>query len=163
GPESALIYLQRTLDLEASGGVWLPDQSRKRTPGGVYFSLIRQEVPEEQRQTIFFWPRTRKQNSPGTPPPTQQKTPPQQQRAASAPLTWTQRHQAAEEANQEKGEAKTVKVTLIGRPGKISQQASCIVTSMRQGPTIPALPKGLPLPNQVEPTLYSVYIATKQW
>jgi hypothetical protein len=161
GEETARTYLQRTLDIQASGGMLLPDQSRKRTPGGVFFFLIRQEVSPEQRQHIFFFSSNKPPTTASTPNATQPKPQPQELTA----LTWQTRQQVMEEANQQRGEAKTVKVTLIGRPGKIVAQGQCIVTSMQQGTTIPALPKGLPLPTaeQVEPTHYTVYIATKQW
>ena len=72
----------------------------------------------------------------------------------------------AEIAIEERGEVKSVKVTLVGRPGKVIERGQCVVTTMQQAPEkIPSLPKGLPLPtpNQIEPTVYSVYVSLKQW
>jgi hypothetical protein len=54
-----------------------------------------------------------------------------------------------------------VKITVIGRPGKIVDKGTCIVTVMEESRT-PALPKGLPTPTST-PTKYAVYIASKQW
>jgi len=58
-----------------------------------------------------------------------------------------------------------VKMTVIGRPGKIVERGTCVVLAMQQAAKIPALPAGLPLPpvDQVEATTYSVYISAKQW
>ena len=55
----------------------------------------------------------------------------------------------------------TGKITVIGRPGKVVDRGSCIVTSMR-AKTVPSLPKGLPTPPSM-PTNYVVYIASRQW
>ncbi len=38
GDETSLSLLEETKRIEASGGMMLPDNSRKRTPGGVFFS-----------------------------------------------------------------------------------------------------------------------------
>jgi hypothetical protein len=54
-----------------------------------------------------------------------------------------------------------VKITVIGRPGKVIDRGTCVVTSMR-AKTTPSLPKGLPTPPSA-PTNYLVYIASKQW
>ncbi|HYU75520.1 MAG TPA: phosphorylated adapter RNA export RNA-binding domain-containing protein, partial [Ktedonobacteraceae bacterium] len=40
GTEQALALLKETLSIETQGGLMLPDQSRRRTPGGVFFHLI---------------------------------------------------------------------------------------------------------------------------
>ena len=55
-----------------------------------------------------------------------------------------------------------MKVTLIGRPGKILERGECIMTAM---PTmkIPALPKGVPMPDAATQTQILVYIGAKQW
>jgi hypothetical protein len=76
-------------------------------------------------------------------------------------MTWEDRLSVLQVLEPEKGTVRTVKMTLIGRPGKVLDQGSCIVTMMqaRQGPV---LPKGLPLPAAVS-TKYVVYIAAKQW
>jgi hypothetical protein len=55
----------------------------------------------------------------------------------------------------------TVKITLVGRPGRIVEKGSVVQTTM-QSSKAPALPRGLPEPPG-EPTTYVVYIAGKQW
>ena len=54
-----------------------------------------------------------------------------------------------------------MKITLIGRPGRIVEKGQVVLTSM-QGAKAPSLPKGLPAP-PAEATPYIVYIAARQW
>ena len=63
--------------------------------------------------------------------------------------------------NTEHGEAKTVKVTLIGRPGKVVERGDLVLTTMKSS-KIPALPKGLPTP-PAQPTTYALYMSAKHW
>ena len=62
---------------------------------------------------------------------------------------------------QHSEEARTVKITIIGRPGQVTERQGVVILGMRQTKT-PVLPKSLPdLPSQ--PTKYLVFIAAKQW
>jgi hypothetical protein len=54
-----------------------------------------------------------------------------------------------------------VKITLIGRPGKVVERGVSLIIGM-QSTKVPALPKGLPTP-PITPTDYVVFIARKQW
>ena len=69
GTERALAFLTQTLEVENQGGMMLPDNSRRRTPGGVYFKLVRDQVSNEERQKIFpsRWARQRKQAQQASP------------------------------------------------------------------------------------------------
>jgi hypothetical protein len=53
GDEASLSLLEETKRIEASGGMMLPDNSRKRTPGGVFFFLARQKLSHEDKVNIF--------------------------------------------------------------------------------------------------------------
>lgn len=64
GEEAALALLEETKRIEANGGMMLPDNSRKRTPGGVFFFLARQKLSHEDKVSIF---RTVKQPKPPQP------------------------------------------------------------------------------------------------
>jgi hypothetical protein len=145
GPEQALAFLKETQEVEAQGGLLLPDGSRRRTPGGVFFYLVRTKAPKPVR--VLFW--QRKQTQATTTPP-------------SLPaFTWADRIAALDEIGSEKGAASTVKITVIGRPGKVIDRGTCIVTSL-QSTKVPSLPKGLPTPPNAA-TTYTLYIASKQW
>jgi PHAX RNA-binding domain len=160
GPEQALAFLNETLAIEAQGGQLLTDGSRRRTPGGVFFHLIRTKGPEELR---FPWRFKPKQTKPGA-EETQAEKPKAPATKPAPPLpafTWEDRLAVLQELRTEKGAVRSVKITLIGRPGKMVDKGSCIVTVM-QAKKAPALPKGLPVPPATT-TTYVVYIAAKQW
>jgi hypothetical protein len=145
GPEQALAFLKETQEVEAQGGLLLPDGSRRRTPGGVFFYLVRTKAPKPVR--FLFWQQKQAQSaaSPQSPPT----------------FTWAERIAALDEIGSEKGAASTVKITVIGRPGKVIDRGDCIVTSL-QSTKVPSLPKGLPTPPNAA-TTYTLYIASKQW
>jgi PHAX RNA-binding domain len=140
--------LEQTLQIEHNGGMMLRDGSRRRTPGGVFFYLaFGTGQPQEGRRLerpVYKKPKKEKQA---------------QQQPIPAFL-WNNRIAAVKEAEVEKGQA-NVKITVIGRPGKVLGKGSCIVTVM-ESTKVPTLPKGLPTPTNVV-TKYAVYIASKQW
>ena len=143
GMEKAQEFLRETLETEDRDGLLVRDGSRRRTPGGVYFYLVRGKVSRKDRWAI--WPHL-------APKP---KPPP------SPPFNWEERLDIVPKLMEQVGESKTVKITLIGRPGRIVEKGEVVLTSM-QASKAPSLPKGLPpVPN--EPTTYVVYIAHKQW
>ena len=54
GAEAARAFLEEALAIEAQGGLWLGDGSRRRTPGGVFFHLVRQRAEKPDRLAIFY-------------------------------------------------------------------------------------------------------------
>jgi phosphorylated adapter RNA export protein len=50
GNESALAYLRETQEIESQGGMLLADGSRRRTPGGVFFYLVKQAEKDAKKQ-----------------------------------------------------------------------------------------------------------------
>jgi hypothetical protein len=156
GPETALAFLRETLEIEAAGGMPVPDGSRRRTPGGVFFHLVRSRVSPEDRAYIFPYPHQKQKAKKKT-----QAKPPPPRGELVEPLTWDNRLTFIRKILEEKGAASTVKLTLIGRPGRLVKTSECMVTIMQSG-KIPPLPKGLPKPPDT-PTTYVLYIAHKQW
>ena len=163
--------LTHALQIEEHGGEMLPDGSRRRTVGGIFFNLAytigqpkrgrhlplrtkpkkpapKAEKPDGEQASANTTQTSKKATYQPAPPPV-------------SPLVWDERAAAIEEAQTEKGQISTVKITVIGRPGKIVDKGTCIVTVMEESRT-PALPKGLPTPTST-PTKYAVYIASKQW
>src|SRR3954453_17626214 len=53
GIERALGFYAQAQVTEAAGGMLLPDGSRRRTPGGVFFKLVRDGIAKEERWRIF--------------------------------------------------------------------------------------------------------------
>jgi PHAX RNA-binding domain-containing protein len=161
GTEQALALLKETRIIEAQGGLMLPDASRRRTAGGVFFYLIRTAVPKQVRTRIFL-PPPQKQSDTRQP---EQAAPPSATAVTQAPalpaFTWADRVAVLDEISTQKGMVTAVKIILVGRPGKIVDRGTCIVTKMASS-SVPSLPKGLPAVPATS-TNYVVYIASKQW
>lgn len=147
GTQRVQEFLQKTLAIEAEGGLMLSDGSRRRSAGGVFFYTIRRNIPKDEVRKI--WPRPTKEQS--QPQPQASKTP-----------TWDEAKQLIAQALKSTGEATTVKITLVGRPGKVVQQEACVVLTMKGKPP-GALPKGVPTPPANSAITWAVFIANKQW
>jgi len=149
GMDRTTAILADTLTCEANGGMLTKDGTRRRTPGGVFFQLVRQQASPQERQRLF--PRPTPQHGQGQP-----------QRQPTA-LTWDEvpiiiqiltTHPA--------GEARTMKLTLIGRPGRVETRGQAVVFRM-QGKPPGSLPRGLP-PVPTAPGLtWNVMVALRQW
>ncbi len=159
GAERARAFLVQAQEIEAGGGVMLPDGSRRRTPGGVFFHLVRTDAALTPADRADIFPpksaRTGRIITADATPPTPPMT------AAPAPA-WTDDDYRAltQQPQNEIGRATTVKITVIGRPGKVLDRGQTIVISLRQD-TAPSLPKGLPEP--ATGTRYALLVAAKQW
>lgn len=55
-----------------------------------------------------------------------------------------------------------MKITLIGRPGRVVEQNNCVVVALK-GKEPLSLPKGLPTPPANSAITWAVFIASKQW
>src|SRR5436853_6328354 len=53
GVDFAREIYNATVEIEDKGGMMLPDNSRRRTKGGVFFYLVRTRAEEKQREIIF--------------------------------------------------------------------------------------------------------------
>lgn len=152
GAERARAFLEKTLQVEAEGGLLVSNGSRRRTPGGVFFYLVREEASPEERDRIFNRRKKKKGNGAPSPPP---PPPP-------APLQWEEREAYVDEALTEPGRASVVKLTIIGRPKKIVDAKSSVITVFQNPDPPQSLPKGLPQPTATQ-TPYAVFIAKQQW
>lgn len=55
GVERTTAVLVETLHVEAAGGMLTPDGTRRKTPGGVFLRLVRQQASRVERYRIFPW------------------------------------------------------------------------------------------------------------
>ena len=154
--------LEQTLQIEEHGGIFLQDGSRRRTPGGVFFHLAYTAGQPQEGRTLQrpVYKKPKKEAPPVKPKKPSQSALPKPISPSLPAFAWDDRLATVKEAMQEKGQA-NVKITVIGRPGKILDKGTCIVTVM-ESTKMPALPKGLPTPTSVA-TKYAIYIASKQW
>jgi hypothetical protein len=71
GPDEALGFCEQALAVERQGGMLTRDGSRRRTPGGVFFSLVRGSKNKKVRKLWALW--QPKPPTPETPPPSQDR------------------------------------------------------------------------------------------
>ncbi len=160
GEEQVQAIVARALEVEASGGMMLPDGSRRRTPGGVFFYLLRTTVGQKEWYRIFR-PQTTAHGTQGAHGARGAETNGQATALAATPFDWATFRAAATEALSEAGEASTVKLTIIGTPDKIVERGDVVLVAMRSEKA-PSFPKGVPDPES--PTVdYMVLVGRKQW
>jgi PHAX RNA-binding domain-containing protein len=156
GQDRTAAILTDTLQCETQGGMRTKDGRRRRTPGGVFFQLVKERATRQERQRLF--PHPAPQQGRGQPPHGQGQPP--QQRSA---LTWDEVQRLTQAlATEPPGEARTMKLTLIGRPGKVETRGQAVVFRM-QGKPPGALPRGLPPAPAQAPMTWNVMVALRQW
>jgi len=92
-----------------------PDGSRRRTPGGAYFYLVRKRVSKAEWDSL--------------------KPLSQQQATARPPVPWEDRLTGLEDTRRETGTVMSVKLTLVGRPGRIVERNDYVMTSIAERQT----------------------------
>jgi hypothetical protein len=160
GPERTQAFVAQALEVEANGGLLIPDgsRSRKRTLGGIFFSLVRTQISDDEAMQInraWRWQQW-KQRQPATSKASAAPTPP-----PLPPFVWDEADPIIAELTTNVGEASTVKVTVIGRPSQVVERQGVIILALRSTKP-PTLPPSLPsLP--VTPTNYMIFVQQKQW
>jgi hypothetical protein len=155
GQERADALLQQTLDIEAAGGIFTASGDRRRTPGGVFLKLLKEQIsPDEQERIFSGGPKTKPrppQNGtrPADPPPL-------------GPLPWDEARLEISRLVKLPLEKASVKITLVGRPSQVSKAKSCVVVAMK-GSRPPSLPKGLPPAPDGSDFSYAVFISLRHW
>ena len=152
GQDRCAAILADTLTCEANGGMLTRDGTRRRTPGGVFFQLVRERATPQERRRLF-----------PQPGPPRGQGQPQRQSQTSTTLTWDEAKTLMQTlATEPPGEARTMKLTLIGRPGKVETRGQAVVFRM-QGKAPGALPRGLPPVPAQAPMTWTVMVALRQW
>jgi hypothetical protein len=163
GSEFAQWLLEETHRVEEAGGILTQDESRRRTPGGVYLLLARQYAETEEQRAIFrnkpekkAWLRFKRRTPKGTvpnPPGTKPKP----------DYDWDALREDVGEVFYERGISERMKLTLIGRPGKIKERRDMVIATIDYTPPGRlTFPRGVPTPPKVA-TTYVVYMGAKQW
>ena len=148
GQDRTRAVLTATLQCEAAGGMRTKAGDRRRTPGGVFFQLVKQHATPRERHRLF--PRPAPQHGQGQP-----QTP--------TILTWDDVQAMTQTlATHPAGEARTMKLTLIGRPGKVETRSQAVVFRL-QGKPPASLPRGLPPVPSTPGMTWNVMVALRQW
>ncbi len=157
GEERVRALVAGALEVEAAGGMMLPDGSRRRTPGGVFFYLLRAQIGQKEWHRVFH-PRTtgHSTSAQGSAQDAGDTT-----ATGTPPFDWATFGAAATEAMSGIGEASTVKITLIGKPGTVVERGDVVLVALRSE-KIPTFPTGVPAPSS--PTMdYLAMVGRKQW
>jgi len=136
--------LDETLRIEADGGMLTEDKSRRRTPGGTLFALLRQALSYRERARLFGLG----SQSPGMPPVSK--------------CTWDDVQQAISALSRTTPEEATMKLTLVGRPGPTQMRGQAVIFQLK-GKAPPSLPKELPTLPQTPPLTWTVIVSMRQW
>ena len=71
GPDKALALSEKALEVEQQGGMMTQDGTRRKTPGGVFFYLVR---GRNNKRVHKLWPQRKPEPAtPDTPPPSQEQ------------------------------------------------------------------------------------------
>ena len=158
GEERVRAFVAQALEVEAAGGLLLPDGSRRRTPGGVLFHLMRTGIDKKTSRKIF-WSHTTPQGQGAQ--GSAQGVDTDAMATEATPFDWAAFAAAAAEAMNGAGEASTVKLTLIGKPGTVVERGDVALVALRSEKA-PSLPKGVPAPAAPQ-TDYMALVGMKQW
>ena len=150
GENTARTFLAEAQEIETAGGMLFPD-GKRRTFGGVFFQVVRKNTKGKSRQIIFYhWRNPPQPGEPGAAP------------AGLPSMKWTERGTILNEAVA--GKATNVKVTIVGRPGKVVvREGFAFISLSNEGGAPSSLPKGVPVPQKLPRTQYALYIGLKQW
>ena len=161
GMEAVEALFQRTLEIEAAGGMMTKEGDRRRTTGGVFFLIARDQMTSRQRRKVFGLPprplNTKKERKP-PPPATPRKAKPAAIDLAQAIALL----KATMSVDPQKRGIAVMKTTIIGRPKQIKKLGECTLVVLGQKAP-PAMPKGLPPVPDTSKATIAVFIANKQW
>ena len=151
--------IAETERIEAEGGMLLLDESRRRTPGGVFLFLAKRRLSHEEWARIF--PPKPQTNPQPQNPPRPKITP------APAPvvekITWETRAVLIDTVRAGQGIAHTVRIMVIGRPTSVVERGNTVILTLTHNGPLLSAPKGVPIPPVMPTTTYTVYVGAKQW
>ena len=118
----------------------------------MFFQLVKERTTPQERRRLF--PYHGPQRSPRPTP----ETP-----ATPQGLTWDQVQAIIQTlAQAPAGEAKTMKLTLIGRPGQVETRGQAVLFRL-QGKPPATVPRGLPPLPDTPPLTWNVMVGLRQW
>lgn len=150
GLEFAQEVTEAALQVEAGGGMMTLDGERRRTPGGIFFHLARERMPDDVCQEIFYpWRAAARRKAAFE--------------SQFSPFEWENRAQVLAGVLAERGKVSDVKVTLTGRADRLERRQNLVIIALEDD--VPArlnVPAGVPEPAP-DAVIYTVYISSSQW
>lgn len=143
GEGAALEILAEVRKVQDSGGVEVRDGTRRRTDGGVFFSLAKARLPKTDRNRIFRIrpPKAEGEEAPGTAGP----TPPPAAAAAAAPAP---RDPARGVGIQQAGRRRVVEVEVLRHHARPAVPPAPEPPSSRGNPVRQEQPSPRPVPEE---------------
>jgi hypothetical protein len=162
GPAFAGEVLVRAMETEAKGGLTFLDEqtheARRRTPGGVFFQLVKERV---KAWRDFQGERAARNQQRAQARPASAAVPPRASAASSPPAPAASSSKPGKKIEPSSPRAEVeLKVTVVGRPDKVIPQGEFVILASRSKKPS-ATPKGFP-PAEGG-TLVGVYVAAKEW
>ncbi|MFO7633975.1 MAG: phosphorylated adapter RNA export RNA-binding domain-containing protein [Caldilinea sp.] len=167
GMEAVESVYERTIEIEAAGGMMTKQGDRRRTSGGIFFLLARDQMSARQRRKVFGLPpsplNTKKQPRTPAPAPSSEPKPPPAPKPAPPTLEQAAALlKATLSIDPQKRGIAVMKTTIIGRPKQIKKLDTCTLVVLGQKAP-PAMPKGLPPVPDTSKSTIAVFVASKQW
>ena len=133
--------LDETMKIEEAGGMKTHNSERRRTPGGVFFFIVKGKMEAELRQEIF---------------------PNFGQTKKSLSIPWEDRAEYTDLVSAEPGTMRNVRLIVQGRPGKVQIQDDTVMTTITHVHGNAPYPRGVPYPPE-DATIYHLYMGLKHW
>lgn len=149
GFKRVITWIEEAERIEAAGGEMLPDGSRRRTLGGIFFRVVCDAISSRDRQYLF--------------PKQNRKIIKALAKADQPCIEWADRYSVINEAPYQIRKIISVKITIVAEIDKAIERESFTLLKLQYDGNIPILPKGIPIPPQPMPTNYIVYIGHRQW
>lgn len=145
---------EESLKIEADGGMMTQDGSRRRTPGGVFFYLVKGSLDDEMREKVFPEMRYLKHRRPESPYPEME--------------SWQERIDIFKSLEQKQlGKASDVIVKLNGRPqaDSVERRKELVLFAMTQEVgSLGTMPRGIPeFPESFRNITYAIYMTEMHW
>lgn len=151
GEQAALALLEEVLYIEAAGGMYT-QEGRLRTRGGMFFHLVDAHLTPDLRDYIYRKNQYKQGGHPPRATPLPRSTP-----------TWHERGEGMTEAHADAGTAHTVKLSIVGKLGKVVEKPRFALAMLTHTPQLAHLQKGIPRPPAATETTYVLSIGGKQW
>jgi hypothetical protein len=161
GVEQTQAWIEETMKIEAEGGMMVERLNRRRTTGGVFFYIAKENMSAELVQEIFpkhNWAKKKKAAGEGQAQPAA----PAEPEPNDPPFNWEQRVAEIGGMFDESGKTSSVKVVVVGRPDSVKINVNEVTLTVQRNFQLTHIPRGVPRPPAFN-TITTVYVPLKMW